>query len=218
MAVVWVFLGALVTNIWAYLGGPFVVADSAAQMFIRPYKQWAESHGPLRRWLLALAAIAGVLWASFAAFQDQYIATRTTDAQRNYQLGRAEYWRGVATGRQQTIDDLNKRPPQMWATPLASSPPAPVMSPRDPDALYQLDRQVATVSGAQIDLSHGAVIFTAIKGDPTLNPAKPLEYREWVIHCPDIKSQDVPGVRVFNYLTGPSVYGSERCEILRKRQ
>lgn len=54
---------------------------------------------------------------------------------------------------------------------------------RDPDALYQLGRPVATVSGGQTDLGHSAVFFAQMRVNDTANPLRPFEYRDWVLNC-----------------------------------
>jgi hypothetical protein len=98
MAALWLFFSAVLSNLWIYGTGLGPVAlDALAQMFMRPYREWAAEHGTFRRWFIALVAIGGILWASFAAFDEQYGYTQAALKDR-------DHWSRVAEGERITIE------------------------------------------------------------------------------------------------------------------
>jgi len=97
--------GWLVATHWgAYVtGGAPWVADEALKRLSDGYAQWSERNKPLRRRVEIGALLAGLLFASFQAWQEEHLSrlaaeTATINAQKDAlrQSGRAEYWRGVA--------------------------------------------------------------------------------------------------------------------------
>ncbi len=100
-----VFLAALFTNLWLYGTGLGPVAmDALAQVFIRPYREWAEQHGPFRRRFIALVAVCGFLWASFAAFKEQYEATQRAEHATAEKEAARRTAQGLADDRLQQIN------------------------------------------------------------------------------------------------------------------
>ena len=57
---------------------------------------------------------------------------------------------------------------------------------RAPDGLYQADKKVATVKNPIVDQSKGIITFQVINFTEFPNPSKPLKYKKYLIHCPDI--------------------------------
>lgn len=51
--------------------------------------------------------------------------------------------------------------------------------PQNPDALYQFNEAVATVSGGRIDRSNGKVEFSLLSGGPNFNINQYFEYRSY---------------------------------------
>jgi hypothetical protein len=91
-----------------------------------------------------------------------------------------------------------------------SQQPTPV---RDPDSFYQLDRVVATVSGAVEDLAHDVIRFEFARSTAALNSSREVEYRDFILQCSGMPSLP-PGVIVGTY---SGVVAGLSCDILRKR-
>jgi len=72
-------------------------------------------------------------------------------------------------------DDLKK------VAEKSQNPKLTVPAPRDPDGLYQLNKQVAKASGGVVDRAGGTVSFPVIQGDSDLNMRAPMEFREFSI-------------------------------------
>jgi hypothetical protein len=91
----------------------------------------------------------------------------------------------------------------------------PPSTARDPDGLYQLGMEVGTAVGATIDTAHSSVTFQGIKSVGKLDPAKDVEYRDFVLQCNGLASEApvgrIPGLVV-------SVAGGVQCQIIRQRE
>jgi hypothetical protein len=99
---------------------------------------------------------------------------------------------------------------QQKLLPDAASPPQ--QPTRDPNALYQYGEPVADVQGAVISQANGTVTFQVIRSSGKANPAREVEYQNWVLSCPHIPAP--PPNTYVGQFNGMAV--GETCTIVRK--
>jgi|SRR5215831_3596195 len=87
--------------------------------------------------------------------------------------------------------------------------------PRNPDGLYQLGEQVATVDGASIDRGNSLVVFQFVRSAGKLDPSKEVEFRDFVLQCVGL-----PLAAPTNAKSGftSTVSGGAQCKIIPRRQ
>jgi len=224
------FALAVLGNLWIYATGIGPVSiDALAQVFIRPYKQWAEGHGPLRRALIVLVATGGLLYATFQAWMVEHQAHALSEGRRLSAIHWLDVWHQRAvdaaaeinnstTGYKFRTQELQNelKESRISKAPAQKILPVPtsLLVGRDPNALYQNDKIVATVGGITIDLNHSAVTFQFVNPTQTLNPAKEVEFQELVLQCQHLPSALRPGE--VGFYVAPPAEGTQ-CQIIRHR-
>ena len=83
---------------------------------------------------------------------------------------------------------------------------------RNPNALYQYDEKVAEVQGAVISQANGVVTFQAIRTAGKADPAREVEYQDWVLRCPNLPKPH-PDVIIGQFI---GVIAGAVCDIFRK--
>lgn len=81
---------------------------------------------------------------------------------------------------------LNRIQSERKASPRAPS--------RNPDGLYQLGQEVATVVGAVIDEGNSLVTFPMVRSAGKLDATKEVEYRDLVLRCSGLPPAPPPNV------------------------
>jgi hypothetical protein len=84
---------------------------------------------------------------------------------------------------------------------------------RNPNALYQYGEAVADVQGAVISQANGTVTFQTVHTAGKADPAREVEYQDWVLSCPGLPAPK-PNVLVGEF-SGMII--GEACNILRRR-
>jgi hypothetical protein len=153
-----------------------------------------------RKLTLIFFICAGFMVANFRAFEERSAELRVALANAAKAQGERDTMKNQVNELQREIDRLKTTPP-----PKAS---------KNPDALYQFGEEVATVSGASINLGNSLITFQIVRSAGKLDASREVEYRDFVLSCTGLPTAPPP-----NVVAGVSIGMSMgvNCRILKKQ-
>jgi hypothetical protein len=174
----WDYLSAAGVHWWAGLA-ILLAAERISERLFHDF--WKRRVDPWftpsrRRQALIFFATCAFLYANFRAFDDVSRAARSADLDAARAAGERDAAKALAENRQKTID---RQATQITILQSGDAQLTTASNPyreaRNPDGLYQLGPQVATVTGASVDRGHSEISFQTIQSSGNLHGDKEIE-------------------------------------------